>query len=118
MYVTLFGLAYAYGTGQGIIRVEMFYMRLGKKARLAADATVLILILALFAFLAYSAAIATYEDIIIGEYRHGMVHFPLWPLKLSEALSSLLIVTLVSLDIWGMIRREFKSVLEKRGETG
>jgi TRAP-type C4-dicarboxylate transport system permease small subunit len=99
MYATFMALVYAYGTGRGIIRVDLFFDRLPPGTQKMANALVLILSWILFAFLFYSASVATYQDFVTGDFRHGIVQFPLWPIKLSETIGALLMVILISMDI-------------------
>ena len=108
MYVTLIGLVYAYSAGKGVIRVELFIDRFSEAARRISNMIVLLFSLAVFALLSYSATLATYQDFIIGEHRHGIVQFPLWPLKLSETLCGILMVVFIAEGIIKSIVRHPK----------
>ena len=79
--VAFLGLAYAQSIN-GHIRIDVIQNRLPVKWREAIEGLFLVLTLGTFGIMTYISTGAAYEAWVIGDFREGLINYPLWPSKI------------------------------------
>lgn len=78
--VVFLGLAYTQSVN-GHIRIDVISNQLPVKWRKALEGLLLALALGTFGIMTYVSGEAAYEAWVLGDYREGLIEYPLWPSK-------------------------------------
>lgn len=78
--VVFLGLAYTQSVN-GHIRIDVISNQLPVKWRKALEGLLLALALGTFGIMTYVSGGAAYEAWVLGDYREGLIEYPLWPSK-------------------------------------
>lgn len=81
------------------IRAELFISRLSSKARRGFDVFALILGWCFWTLLSVQAVSRGWESFVMGEYREGLLKFPMWPARWALALGMILMSIQLIRDI-------------------
>ncbi len=79
--VVFLGLAYTQSVN-GHIRIDVIQNRLPVKWRKALEGLLLALALGTFGIMTYVSGEKAYEAWVLGDYREGLIDYPLWPSKI------------------------------------
>ena len=99
MVLIVFGaLAYAQ-IRRAHIRVEIFYLRAGPRARAAMDVVTDLAAIAFFALVLWQAVLEAQYSLQIGESTVGLIRFPLWPARITLAAGCALVILRLLVDL-------------------
>ncbi len=79
--VVFLGLAYTQSVN-GHIRIDVISNQLPVKWRKVLEGLLLALALGTFGIMTYVSGEAAYEAWVLGDYREGLIEYPLWPSKI------------------------------------
>lgn len=79
--VVFLGLAYTQSVN-GHIRIDVILNQLPVKWRKTLEGLLLALALGTFGIMTYVSGEAAYEAWVLGDYREGLIEYPLWPSKI------------------------------------
>jgi TRAP-type C4-dicarboxylate transport system permease small subunit len=99
--VAFLGLAYTQSIN-GHIRIDVISNQLPVKWRQALEGLLLALALGTFGIMTHVSGEQAYEAWVLGDYRSGLIHYPLWPSKMlipigAGLLSLRLLIQLIAL---------------------
>ncbi len=81
------------------IRAELFISRLSPKLRKGFDVFALVIAWCFWTLLSFQAVSRGWESFVMGEYREGLLKFPMWPARWALALGMILMSIQLIRDI-------------------
>lgn len=105
MMVACIFLAIALAQQQGRhIRVEIVVSLLGRRAQASAGVLAALVTCILFTMIAWFGWKSAAHSVALGEFKSGLIDFPMWPARLTLALGATLMVLQSLIDLFVAVR--------------
>lgn len=98
------------------IRAELFVSRLSPERKWYFDLVALIVSLAFWALILMQAIPKAWQSFLVGEYREGLIKFPLWPARWMLAVGVLVMCLQLVADIYNSLTSQEQPVQETVSE--